>query len=185
MFRVNNKKKEKASGLFLACMPSKQHAPAPACHDKKQCRPYSYSRAGHAHVSAQPPLIDRSMVWKRKKKEEKKKRSHIRNVDGLHTGKVSSALWRSAGRTPLAWSHAPLATSPARCTITGSPHVLQLACTSLDQDSSAASEHPIIDRFWTSTTISAVMRVSYYCRFLQTGSILQLHCRFFAKTGRI
>ena len=104
MFRVNNKKKEKASGLFLACMPSKQHAPAPACHDKKQCRPYSYSRAGHAHVSAQPPLIGQ---WC-----EKKKRSHIRNVDGLHTSKVSNALWRSAGRQH--WHEA----------IAGSPHVL-------------------------------------------------------------
>ena len=93
MFRVNNKKKGKASGLFLACMPSKQHAPAPACHDKKPCRPYSYSRAGHAHVSAQPPLIDRSMVWKRKKKEEKKKRSHIRNVDGLHTSVKYQVLY--------------------------------------------------------------------------------------------
>ena len=78
------KKKEKASGLFLACMPSKQHAPAPACHDKKPCRPYSYSRAGHAHVSAPPPLIGQ---WC-----EKKKRSHIRNVDGLHTSKASTYL---------------------------------------------------------------------------------------------
>jgi len=136
MFRVNNKKKGKASGLFLACMPSKQHAPAPACHDKKPCRPYSYSRAGHAHVSAQPPLIGQ---WC-----EKKKRSHIRNVDGLHTSVKYQCSMKECWQTALAWSHAPQAKSPTRCTIAGSPHVLlHLTCRGLDSRCHARRCNPL------------------------------------------
>ena len=41
----------------------------------------------------------------------------------------------------------------------------------------AGSKYPITVGFWTGTTIPTVMRVSYHCRFLQTGSVLQLHCR--------
>jgi hypothetical protein len=44
---------------------------------------------------------------------------------------------------------------------------------------------PITAEFWTGITILAVMRVSYHCRFLQTGSVLQLHCRSFTLPGRV
>jgi len=54
-----------------------------------------------------------------------------------------------------------------------------------DQDKTAGSKHPIAAGFWTGTTKSAVARVSYHCRFLQTDSILQLHCRSFTQSGRV
>ena len=53
--------------------------------------------------------------------------------------------------------------------------------TTPDYDNTTGSKHPITVGFWTGTTIPAGMRVSYHYRFLQTGSILQLHCRFFTQ----
>ena len=63
--------------------------------------------------------------------------------------------------------------------------VLCFGYTTPDHNNTAGSKHPITARFWTGRTISVVMRVSYHYRFLQTDSVLQLHCRFFTKTGRI
>ena len=54
-----------------------------------------------------------------------------------------------------------------------------------DQDNTAHSKHPITIGFWTDTVIPTVTRVSYYCRFLQTGSVLQLHCRSFTQPDRV
>jgi len=45
----------------------------------------------------------------------------------------------------------------------------------------AAVHNTVTVGFWTGTTILAVMRVSYHCRFLQTSSVLQLHCWFFTQ----